>query len=59
MTWILHSTSITFPLQVLQNCGVRGIQTYVDDYGTKRVKAVETDRGTINTKVVVNCAGEE
>ena len=48
-----------FMLQLLQNCQVTGIQTYVDDHGTKRVKAVETNKGTINTKVVVNAAGRE
>ena len=35
-----------------------GIQTYVDDYGTKRVKAVETNKGTIRTNTVVNAAGK-
>jgi glycine/D-amino acid oxidase-like deaminating enzyme len=43
--------------QVLQKCEVTGIQTYVDEYGTKRVKAVETNRGTIRTNTVVNAAG--
>lgn len=38
---------------------MNGIQTYVDDYGTKRVRAVETSRGTIKTNTVVNAAGEQ
>lgn len=35
-----------------------GIQVRTDDFGVKRVKAVETRHGTIDTPCVVNCAGE-
>ena len=34
-----------------------GVQTRVDDFGTKRIAAVETPQGTIKTDAVVNCAG--
>ena len=34
------------------------IKTGVDDFGTKRVKAVETNFGTIQTDNVVNACGE-
>lgn len=43
--------------QVIENCPVTGIQVSTDDMGVKRVKAVETFHGTIQTPVVVNCAG--
>ena len=43
--------------QVLEKCSVTNIETYVDDFGTKRVKAVETDRGTIKTDTIVIGAG--
>uniref|UniRef100_A0A671T0R6 Sarcosine dehydrogenase n=1 Tax=Sinocyclocheilus anshuiensis TaxID=1608454 RepID=A0A671T0R6_9TELE len=42
---------------VIENCPVTGIQVKVDDLGVKRVKAVETAHGTIQTPCVVNCAG--
>ncbi len=45
-------------LQVIENCPVTGIQVKVDDLGVKRVKAVETAHGTIQTPCVVNCAGQ-
>lgn len=35
-----------------------GIQVRTDDLGVKKVKAVETPHGTIETPCVVNCAGE-
>lgn len=35
-----------------------GIEVRTDDFGTKKVKAVETSYGTIETNCVVNCAGE-
>lgn len=49
-----------FPLshQVIENCPVTGIQVRTDDLGVKKVKAVETPHGTIETPCVVNCAGE-
>ena len=36
-----------------------GIQVGVDDLGVKRVKAVDTPHGTIETPCVVNCAGQK
>uniref|UniRef100_A0A673APW3 Sarcosine dehydrogenase n=1 Tax=Sphaeramia orbicularis TaxID=375764 RepID=A0A673APW3_9TELE len=42
---------------VIENCPVTGIQVRTDDLGVKRVKAVETAHGTIETPCVVNCAG--
>uniref|UniRef100_A0A672IZV7 Sarcosine dehydrogenase n=1 Tax=Salarias fasciatus TaxID=181472 RepID=A0A672IZV7_SALFA len=42
---------------VIENCPVTGIQVRADDLGVKRVKAVETAHGTIETPCVVNCAG--
>ena len=44
--------------QVIENCPVTGIQVRTDDLGIKKVKAVETPHGTIETPCVVNCAGE-
>lgn len=43
---------------MIENCPVTGIQVRADDLGVKRVKAVETPHGTIETPCVVNCAGE-
>ncbi|KAG9354175.1 hypothetical protein JZ751_012299 [Albula glossodonta] len=42
---------------VIENCPVTGIQVHTDDLGVKRVKAVETEHGTIQTPCIVNCAG--
>ncbi|KAG7498175.1 sarcosine dehydrogenase, mitochondrial [Solea senegalensis] len=42
---------------VIENCPVTGINVHTDDLGVKRVKAVETPHGTIETACVVNCAG--
>ncbi|XP_028457562.1 sarcosine dehydrogenase, mitochondrial isoform X1 [Perca flavescens] len=42
---------------VIENCPVTGIRVQTDDFGMKRVKAVETPHGTIETPCVVNCAG--
>uniref|UniRef100_A0A3B4E3S7 Sarcosine dehydrogenase, mitochondrial n=1 Tax=Pygocentrus nattereri TaxID=42514 RepID=A0A3B4E3S7_PYGNA len=42
---------------VIENCPVTGIQVQTDHMGVRRVKAVETDFGTIETPCVVNCAG--
>ncbi|XP_023123617.2 sarcosine dehydrogenase, mitochondrial [Amphiprion ocellaris] len=42
---------------VIENCPVTGIQVRTDDLGVKKVKAVETAHGTIETPCVVNCAG--
>ncbi|XP_035039805.2 sarcosine dehydrogenase, mitochondrial [Hippoglossus stenolepis] len=43
--------------KVIENCPVTGISVRTDDFGVKRVKAVETPHGTIETSCVVNCAG--
>ncbi|XP_006164328.1 sarcosine dehydrogenase, mitochondrial [Tupaia chinensis] len=43
--------------QVIENCPVTGIQVRTDDFGVRRVAAVETEHGTIQTPCVVNCAG--
>lgn len=42
---------------VIENCPVTGIQVGADHMGVKKVKAVETPHGTIETPCVVNCAG--
>ncbi|XP_069097661.1 sarcosine dehydrogenase, mitochondrial isoform X2 [Pleurodeles waltl] len=42
---------------VIENCPVTGVQVRTDDLGVRRVTAVETDYGTIQTPCVVNCAG--
>ncbi|KAM9176625.1 sarcosine dehydrogenase, mitochondrial [Mergus octosetaceus] len=42
---------------IIENCPVTGIQVRADDFGVKRVHAVETAHGTIQTPCVVNCAG--
>uniref|UniRef100_A0AAY4AB01 Sarcosine dehydrogenase n=1 Tax=Denticeps clupeoides TaxID=299321 RepID=A0AAY4AB01_9TELE len=42
---------------VIENCPVTGIQVKEDHLGVRRVKAVDTDFGTIETPCVVNCAG--
>ncbi|KFQ59801.1 hypothetical protein N334_04309, partial [Pelecanus crispus] len=42
---------------IIENCPVTGIQVRDDDFGVKRVYAVETAHGTIQTPCVVNCAG--
>ncbi|KAK1155746.1 hypothetical protein AOXY_G26577 [Acipenser oxyrinchus oxyrinchus] len=42
---------------VIENCPVTGVQVQTDDFGVKRVKAVETEYGTIHTPCVVNCGG--
>ncbi|XP_072287286.1 sarcosine dehydrogenase, mitochondrial isoform X2 [Pyxicephalus adspersus] len=43
--------------QVVENCPVTGIQVKTDDFGVRRVVAVETEYGTVQTSCVVNCAG--
>ncbi|CAB1424013.1 unnamed protein product [Pleuronectes platessa] len=43
--------------KVIENCPVTGITVHTDDFGVKRVRAVETPHGTIETSCVVNCAG--
>lgn len=43
---------------VIENCPVTGIQVGADHMGVKKVRAVETPHGTIETPCVVNCAGE-
>ncbi|XP_038601368.1 sarcosine dehydrogenase, mitochondrial isoform X2 [Tachyglossus aculeatus] len=43
--------------QVIENCPVTGIHVHTDDFGVRRVTAVETQHGSIQTPCVVNCAG--
>ncbi|MEE6505307.1 hypothetical protein FKM82_005492 [Ascaphus truei] len=43
--------------QVIENCPVTGIHVTTDDFGVKRLSAVETEHGTVRTSCVVNCAG--
>ncbi|XP_068105323.1 sarcosine dehydrogenase, mitochondrial [Hyperolius riggenbachi] len=43
--------------QVIESCPVTGIQVRTDDFGVRRVAAVETEYGTVQTPCVVNCAG--
>jgi len=43
--------------KVIQQTAVTGLETFVDDYGTKRVSGVVTPVGIIKTNTVVNCAG--
>nr|XP_060466423.1 sarcosine dehydrogenase, mitochondrial-like [Panthera onca] len=43
--------------QVIENCPVTGIRVRTDDFGVRRVTAVETEHGSIQTPCVVNCAG--
>ncbi|XP_058158634.1 sarcosine dehydrogenase, mitochondrial [Dasypus novemcinctus] len=43
--------------QVIENCPVTGIRVRTDDFGVRRVVAVETEHGSIQTPCVVNCAG--
>ncbi|CAL8387233.1 unnamed protein product [Boreogadus saida] len=42
---------------VIENCPVTGITVREDETGVRRVRAVETEHGTIETSCVVNCAG--
>ncbi|XP_072816597.1 sarcosine dehydrogenase, mitochondrial isoform X2 [Vicugna pacos] len=44
-------------VQVIENCPVTGIRVRTDDFGVRRVAAVETEHGSIQTPCVVNCAG--
>jgi len=41
----------------MQQCTVTGIETYTDDFGVKRLRSVQTDKGNIESDTVVNCAG--
>ncbi|XP_013401693.1 sarcosine dehydrogenase, mitochondrial [Lingula anatina] len=43
--------------KVLTKCAVTGIDVQTDDFGTRRVQAVQTSSGTIKTNCVVNCTG--
>ncbi|KAK1333998.1 hypothetical protein QTO34_004996 [Cnephaeus nilssonii] len=43
--------------QVIENCPVTGIRVRTDDFGVRRVAAVETEHGAVQTPCVVNCAG--
>lgn len=52
-----RDSASSHPPQIIENCPVTGIQVRADDFGVKRVHAVETAHGTIQTPCVVNCAG--
>ncbi|XP_011382354.1 sarcosine dehydrogenase, mitochondrial isoform X2 [Pteropus vampyrus] len=43
--------------QIIENCPVTSIRVRTDDFGVRRVAAVETEHGSIQTPCVVNCAG--
>ncbi|KAH9361663.1 hypothetical protein HPB48_005184 [Haemaphysalis longicornis] len=43
--------------KVLEKCPVVGVETQVDDFGTRRVAGVQTAAGTVRTKALVNCTG--
>lgn len=57
--WVVSTLkgSSFFHTQVIENCPVTGIRVRTDDFGVRRVAAVETEHGTIQTPCVVNCAG--
>lgn len=54
---LLGSGSSSSRCQVIENCPVSGIRVRTDDFGVRRVAAVETEHGSIQTPCVVNCAG--
>ena len=54
----INNSTLSSLNQVIENCPVTSIKVQTDDFGMKRVKAVETPHGTIETPCVVNCAGE-
>lgn len=43
--------------KVIQNCPVTGIDTTIDEFGKRKVTAVNTPQGSIKTNCVVNCGG--
>lgn len=43
--------------KVIEKCPVVGVETSVDDFGTRRVSGIQTGAGTIKTKALVNCTG--
>lgn len=43
--------------KVIEKCPVMGLETSIDDFGTRRVSGVQTAAGTIKTKALVNCTG--
>lgn len=57
LVWHVDNFVRTCLNQVIENCPVTGIQVRTDELGVKKVKAVETPHGTIETPCVVNCAG--
>ena len=50
--------TIPYLFQVITNCSVTDIKVAEDDFGVRRVQAVETELGTIKTPLVVNCGGK-
>ncbi|XP_036074094.1 sarcosine dehydrogenase, mitochondrial isoform X3 [Rousettus aegyptiacus] len=53
----LARAAATRGAQIIENCPVTGIRVRTDDFGVRRVAAVETEHGSIQTPRVVNCAG--
>ena len=43
--------------KIFENCPVTGIETGVDDMGSRCISGVKTPAGTIKTNCVVNCGG--
>ena len=52
MTYVLRVR-----VQVIEKCSVTAIETYTDDYGVRRLRSVQTNRGNIKSNTLVNCAG--
>ncbi|XP_040078946.1 sarcosine dehydrogenase, mitochondrial [Ixodes scapularis] len=43
--------------KVIEKCSVLGVETRVDDFGTRRVSGVRTPFGLVRTNALVNCTG--
>lgn len=58
MTWIIHRPPSCFYYKVLTGTAVTDIETYVDDDGKRRVKAVHTDNElSIQTDNIIVAGG--
>ncbi len=44
--------------KVIEDCVVTGVDTENTLFGSRRVSAIKTNKGTIKTKCVVNCTGK-
>ena len=44
--------------KVVENCGVEDILTSEGTFGSKTIRGVVTSRGTIKTKCIINCTGQ-